>query len=147
MTSERLEPDVESSIWIARPPEDIWEYISDVSNDAQWREGVLSGKWISDPPHGVGSTGLDIVEGIGDWPWKVTELEKPHIASWVITGGRLEGAHAGYRIVPEDGGSRMTFYMCVKLSALMRIFMLIMKRRIRRQFDGDVERLKAIMEA
>jgi uncharacterized membrane protein len=147
MTSARLEPDVESSIWIARPPEDIWEYIYDVSNDAQWREGVISGKWISDPPHGVGSTGLNIVEGIGDWPWKVTELEKPRAASWVITNGRLEGAHAGYRIAPEDAGSRMTLYIRVKRSALMRIFMLIMKRRIRRQFDGDVERLKAIMES
>ena len=147
MTSERLEPDVESSIWIARPPEDIWEYISDVSNDAQWREGVLSGKWISDPPHGVGSTGLDIVEGIGDWPWKVTEWDEHRSVSWIVTGGRFEGSVAGYRITPENTGSLVTLHAHFKGSGFMRFVMPIIKRRMKRQFDAELIQLKAIMEA
>ena len=104
-------------------------------------------QWTSDPPHGVGSTGLTVVEGIGDCPWKATEWEEPHIMSWDVTDGRFEGAHAGYRVMPEDGGSRVTIHIRVKQSALMSILMLIMKRRMRRQLAGDLERLKAIMEA
>jgi len=141
-----LKPDIEISIWIARPPEDIWKYLYDVSNETQWRDGVNSAKWISEPPHGVGSTGLHVVKG-RDAPWKVTELEEPRIVSWDITGGRFEGMRAGYRVAPEDAGSRVTLHASAKPSALMRILMLIMKRRFRRQIAGDLEKLKAIMEA
>jgi hypothetical protein len=90
---------------------------------------------------------LNVVEGVGDWPWKVNEWEAPRIMSWVATGGRFEGTQAGYRVVPEDAGSRVTMHMRVKQSALMRILMLIMKPRIRGQLAGDLERLKDIMEA
>lgn len=31
-----------------------------------WRGGVNAAQWVSDPPHAVGSTGLNVVEGIGD---------------------------------------------------------------------------------
>ena len=147
MTSNRPKPDIERSIWIARPPEEIWNYLVDVSNETQWRGGVAEAQWISDPPHGVGSTGLHFIEGIGDWPWKVTEWEEPRIMGWDVTGGRFEGSHAGYRVTPEDAGSRVTIHMRVKPSALMRILMLIMKRRMRRQLAAHLEKLKAIMEA
>ena len=108
---------------------------------------VNSAQWVSDPPHGVGSTGLHLVEGIGDWPWTATEWEELRIMSWYVTGGRFEGAHAGYRVAPEDGGSRVTIHMRAKPSVPMRILMLVMKPIIRGQFAGDLERLKAIMEA
>ena len=39
MTNVLPKPDVETSLWIARPPEDIWEYWYDVSNETQWRQG------------------------------------------------------------------------------------------------------------
>ena len=147
MTSVLPKPDIESSIWIARSAEDIWNYLYDVSNDSQWRGGVSAAQWISDPPHGIGSTGLHVVQGIGNWPRKVTVWKEPGIMSWDVTGGKFEGAHAGYRIVPEDGGSRVTLHISVKPNAIVRIIMLIMKRRMRRQLAPDLEKLKAIMEA
>lgn len=147
MTSDRSEPDIESSVWIARPPEAIWSYLAEVSNETQWRSGLIEAQWTSDPPHGVGSTALYVFEGAGDWPWTIAEWEEPRIVCWDVTGGRLEGARGGYRIEPEDTGSRVTNYARMKRSAFMRIFMLFMKPRIKRQFDGDLEKLKAIMES
>lgn len=147
MTSDRPRPDVESSIWIARPPQDIWDFLYVVSTDTQWRTGVTDANWISDPPYGVGSTGLHIIEGIGDWPWTVSELEEPHIMAWEVTGGRLEGSHAAYRMEPEGDGSRFTIEMRFKRSITMRFLALLMKGTIKRMFATDVEKLKAVMEA
>jgi len=147
MTSVSPKPDVETSLWIARPPEDIWGYWYDVTNDTEWRGGVLTSQWTSEPPYGVGSTGLHVVKGTGDWPWRVTDWEDLRSMSWDITGGRFEGAHAGYRVAPEDGGSRVTIHIRVKPSTFMRILMLFMKRSIRDQLAADLGRLKAIMEA
>jgi len=79
--------------------------------------------------------------------WRITDWEEPRIMSWDVTSGRFEGGHAGYRLAPEDAGSRMTLHIRVNPSALMRIFMLIMKRRLSRQLAAELETLKAIMEA
>lgn len=147
MTSVLPKPDIESSIWIARPSEDIWKYIYDVSNDTQWREGVNSAKWISDPPYGVGSTGLHIIEGIGDWPWTAIAIEEPHIMAWEVTGGRFEGSHGAYRIEPEGNGSRFTLETQMKRNVVISLLMLILKGRIERQNAIDLEKLKIILEA
>ena len=140
-------PDVATTVWIARPPEDIWEYLGDVPNEMLWRFGVESAEWASQPPYGLGSTGLHIVKLSGHLPWKVVEWEEPRTISWEFTGGRLEGSRAGYRIAPEEAGSRVTLHVTVKPSALWRILILVMKRGLRRQLAGDLERLKAILEA
>ena len=40
MTSDMPKPDIESSIWIDRSTKDIWNFLSDVSVDTRWRNGV-----------------------------------------------------------------------------------------------------------
>ena len=147
MTSDMPRPDIESSIWIARPTQEIWNYVTDWSNEIQWRKGVIEAKWTSDPPHGVGSTGLHIVEGVGEWPWKLTEWEEPHNVRWNVTGGPMKGGQAGYLIAPEDAGSRVTLHARVKRPSFMRIIIPFMKGNMKRQMFADLEKLKAIMEA
>ena len=147
MTSFLPKPDIESSLWIARPPEDIWEFISDFSNDAQWRGGVNSGKWVSDPPHGVGSTGLHIIEGIGDWPWITTGLEEPHTMAWKVTGGRFKGSQGAYRIEPEGNGSRFTIETKLRGSIVISLLRSFLKRMLKRQNAIDLNKLKTILEA
>ena len=97
---------------------------------------------ISDPPHGVGSTGLHVVERIGDYPWTVTEWDEPRIIGWDVTGGRLTGSHGSYGINAEGVGSRVTIDTRVKPSVLMRVLMLIMKRTLRRKDASDLDSLE-----
>jgi uncharacterized membrane protein len=137
----------QSSIVIARPSEDVWRFLSDVSNDTRWRTGVTSARMLSDPPHGVGSTGLHVVQGIGDWPWTVTEWDEQRIMGWEVTGGRFRGSHGSYGVNAEGASSRVTIDTRVKPSVLMRVLMLIMKRTLRRQAASDLEKLKEILEA
>jgi carbon monoxide dehydrogenase subunit G len=146
MASTLPRPDIESSIWIARPPQDIWDFVSDLSNDTQWREGVSSAQWISDPPHGVGSTGLHIIEGVGDWPWTAIALEEPHNLAWRVTGGRFEGSQGAYRIDPDGDGSRFTLETQVKRNVLMSLLMPILKGMLGRQNANDLKKLKALLE-
>ena len=146
MTSVLQKPDIESSIWIARLPEDIWKYVHDVSNDTEWRGDVNSAKWVSDPPYGVGSTGLHIIKGIGDWPWKATAFEEPHFMAWEVTGGRFEGSHGAYRIEPEGNGSRFTLETRIKRSIIISLMMIFLKGTLKRQNAIDLEKLKTILE-
>lgn len=147
MKSAREKPDIETSIWIKRPPEDIWNFLSAISTDTQWRAGVTDAKWVSEPPYGVGSTGLHIIEGIGDWPWKVSEYDEPRIMAWDVTGGRFEGSHGAYRLEPEGEGSRFTIETRFKRGLLMSFLGLLLKGTIKRGNVSDLEKLKTILEA
>jgi carbon monoxide dehydrogenase subunit G len=142
----RPAPDIETSIWIACPPEDIWKFLYDVSNDTQWRAGVNQAKWVSEAPYQAGSTGLHIIDGIGDWPWVATQVEEPHVMAWDVTGGRFEGSHGAYRIEPEGDGSRMTIETRMKHTFMINLIMLVMKGTLKRQNATDLEKLKTIME-
>ena len=146
-SAKQTEPDVECSLWIEQPPEVIWDYLADVSNEPQWRDIMVEARWVSDPPYGVGSIGVNVVKGVGDWPWKVTEWEEYRSVSWVVIGGRFEGSHAGYRVSPENAGSLVTLDVNFKLSSFMRFIMPIYKRRMKNQFAAELTQLKAILEA
>lgn len=144
---KQYKPDVERSIWIEQSPEAIWNYLADVSNEPQWRDIMIEARWVSDPPYGVGSTGLNVVKGVGDWPWKVTEWEERRSVGWDVTGGRFEGSHAGYRVAPENAGSLVTLHAQFKSSTFMRFVMPYIRRRMSRQFAAELANLKAILEA
>jgi uncharacterized membrane protein len=147
MTSTMRAPDIESSIFIERPPEDIWSYLVKVSNDVQWHEIVNDAKWFSDPPYAVGSTGIHIAEGIGDCPWTIIEWQEPHIMAWEFTGGRLKGGQGAYRLELEGSGSRVFIETSVPRGIVMKLMMLFLKRRLERTDASDLAKLKAIMEA
>jgi len=140
-------PDIDVSIWIACSPEDIWNYLCDVSNEVLWRYGVHLAEWISEPPYGIGSIGFHFVESMGDYPWKVAEWNEVRHISWDVIDGRFKGARAGYRVLPENTGSRVTIYVSANQNLFLKIMTFVMKRFITRQLNGDLERLKAIMEA
>ena len=63
---------------------------------------------------------------------------------WDYIGGRLDGGHGSYRMEPEAGGTRMT--MRAELRAGI-IFGILMRFIVSRQNEGDLKKLKAIMEA
>jgi len=84
---------------------------------------------------------------MGDAPWIIAEWEELHIVSWDFSDGRFKGVRAGYRISPEGAGSRVTIHVSANQNVLFRIMMFAIKRFFIRQLAGDLDRLKAIMEA
>jgi uncharacterized protein YndB with AHSA1/START domain len=46
----------EKRINIDRPPQEVFDYMSDPANDAEWRSGSRVAEWSSEGPVGVSST-------------------------------------------------------------------------------------------
>ena len=46
----------EKSIFINRPQQEVFDFVSNPANDPQWRSGAESAEWTSEGPVGVGST-------------------------------------------------------------------------------------------
>ena len=143
MTTDKPNVTIENSIFIARPPEDIWNFLSDIVNDQQWRKGVIDTRWTSGESFSLGSTAVYVIEGIGEVHWKLTEWEDQRVMGWDYIGGRFDGGHGSYRMEPEAGGTRMMMRMELRVGV---IFGIIMKFIVTCQMAGDLKKLKAIME-
>jgi len=143
MTKDKPNVTIENSIFIARPAEDIWNFLTDIVNDRQWRKGLIDTRWTSVEPSSLGSTAVYVFEGIGEVHWKLTEWENQRVMGWDYIGGRLDGGHGSYRMEPEAGGTRMMMRAEIRAGV---IFGILMKFIVSRQNKGDLKKLKAIME-
>jgi len=134
------------SISISREPQVIWDFWLPVVNEPRWRSGAIETRWTSEPPYGVGSTGLHLHRKFGEVPWEVTGWEEGRLIEFVHRGGKLVGSVGTYRVEPEQGGCRVTIEGELVLPFLMRILWVFLGGRMRRGIREDLERLKAIME-
>lgn len=134
---------LENSIFIARPIGDIWNFLTDINNDQKWRKGLIDTRWTSDEPGKLGSTAVYVFQGIGEIHWKLSEWDVERVMGWDYIGGRLAGGHGSYRMEPEADGTRVMMRMEKRAGIIFRTLMRVI---ISRQNDGDLKKLKAIME-
>jgi len=137
---------INESIHIQQKPDSNWDFWLDVSNDVQWRDGIVKAEWSSPPPYGVGSTGIHTHEKIGAMHWRVTKLVEGSSFEFMHTAGELKHSIATFSVAPTKNGSLVTVQMNVSGPILMRIMMIFMSRLMRRGVQSDLETLKSIME-
>ena len=67
---------IECSVVINRPIEEVFSFMSNLENNPQWVSGVLETKLTSPGPMAAGSTGTDMRQFLGrriESTWEVTE--------------------------------------------------------------------------
>jgi uncharacterized protein YndB with AHSA1/START domain len=101
-------PPIVSSIEIARPPEEVFSYVTDPSRFAEWQHDVVSVRLEGGPPLEVGSR-FTTTRRIGGaertMTQEVTELSPPR--SWAAHG--VDGPirpNASITVEPLNGGAR-----------------------------------------
>jgi Polyketide cyclase / dehydrase and lipid transport len=90
-----------TNVEIARPPEEVFEYVIDPCRLAEWQEGVVSGPMEGDGPHGVGSrriTNRRIGGSERASTEEITEFEPPRLR-------RRPDGHPLHRCTRLGGGS------------------------------------------
>ena len=84
-----------ATIVINRPATEVFDYVMEVSNDAEWRTGVVAASFTSDRPVGVGTTGFDRIEANGRQivqTWTVFEYQPGIFAKWTLDSGPFRGS-------------------------------------------------------
>ena len=142
--------DASAQIHIDRLPADVFAYVMQVSNDANWRTGVVEAGFTTEPPVRVGSEGFDRVDANGrsvESRWRVTEWEPGSHARWDLVSGPIAGT-GGYLCAPQgDGGTAFTLEAHVRPTGFYRLLGPIFGLLGRRQNRADVAKLKRILEA
>ena len=133
------------TITIARPVDSVFAYISDVSNDVHWRNGVDKSGLRSGESLGVGSIGYTRV-GDMEVEWRVISYAAGERVDWDFLNGPFQGS-GGYRLMPVDGGTQFTLAGEVEPTGLYRLLGPLFGWMGRRRNQADVEKLRDILEA
>jgi uncharacterized protein YndB with AHSA1/START domain len=137
----------QSSVTIARPPEQVFGYFIDPAKQAQWSDVQM--RRLTDAPFGPGSR-LEVTFGMGPLKARIgleiTALEQDRRMTWTSFSGpiRWEG---DYRLDPADGGTLVSQEGRLTFSGLWRLLEPLVGAEISKGEVKELERLKALVEA
>ena len=138
---------VERTARIGAPPDELFAYVADLDNLAEWQSGVTSARRTSDGELGVGATALVTRELMGqrmEAPLTVTEYDPPHR---LAIGSEVSGVRAAAIIdlKPTDGerATDVTFAMEIRGSLLTTFMEPMIASAAGGDIDASLQRLQS----
>lgn len=108
-------PTVEVSIWIAAPPQRVWEVASDIHAIAESSCELQRVEWADTDVPRIGSrfTGYNRHPALGEWSAvsHVVEFEPLRVFGWAVGDPDNPSAKWRLSLAPEGGGTRLTEWM------------------------------------
>ena len=140
--------DIRFDITIDRPVADVFAYLADSTNAPEWIGAARKREQITEGAVGVGTTfaGTDRFPGRDvEWTMEVTEFEPDQHVRFEMS----EPFNGTYdiRCEPNGDGTLVSVEIVGTPSGIWRLFDLIPDALVRRGFEGDYRRLKALLES
>ena len=139
---------IRQSIHIERPPEDVFWFVADHTNDHRWRSEVRSVQVVGDVRQGVGTHRREMVAYQGkaaEANVEITEFEPGSRICFRIHGGMR--AHGCYDFRAEEEGTRFGFSATVELKGKAAMLERYILQVVEKTVVDDLKRLKATLEA
>ena len=147
--------ELKDAIDIDRPPEQVWEWLSDFDKKKLWMKGLVDEKWNEGPPGVKGSRfEVRIKEGAGVSVYEGTVLEaqKPRFFRSRMSGGcgkEPMTMEIEYRLV-DRGGRTTVEYACepkMKVGGFVKLFLPLLAWFAKKQARSFHRNLKKLAEA
>jgi uncharacterized protein YndB with AHSA1/START domain len=139
---------IEHTITIARPVEEVWDYLMDSRNDAIWITNVVEvGRGGDVPP----VPGVEIEETYKFLGVRVPVVltvtdHEPPVRSAVDVSGPVAG-RGSYRLEPAGSGTQFTLTMETDAHGFFKLAEPVFARMARRDVETSCEHLKDLLEA
>lgn len=140
---------VNVSVMIARPPEDVFAFISDFSKNALWQSGVQKAWFTSDGPLREGSTYTQLSRFLGrdiEFNFRIIRYEPGRLVEFETVSGTFP-VHIIRQVEPVPAGTRVTAIIEGDAGGVFKLFAPLLDFMTKRQIQGDYKRLKALLEA
>ena len=135
-------------VLIARPLDEVFEFVADVRNRPSWDDSVDSEELTSPEPIGVGSTVRTELRSMGKdyvYTWEIVEHSPPERMRVESTSGpfptTLEFQFAG-----AEGGTRVNAVVTGRPAGMLRVFQPMIARTTQKNLDRGYARLKTLLE-
>ena len=141
---------IESEVDVARPPAEVFRYVTDPSRFGEWQSGVVSARIEGDGPQAVGSRCV-MIRRIGGSDRtstsEITELSPPRM--WTIRG--IDGpirANVTVTVDPRQDGAQA--HVAIQLDfeghGMGKLILPMVVREARKEVPESVQKLKARLE-
>ena len=138
----------EKSIYIDRPPAEVFAFVADPANDMRWRTELTSASLVGDTARGVGSHVQQTIAYQGRTA--TTRLDVTEYVAGERICFRMHGdarAHGCYDLQPEGTGTLFTVSLAIELKGEAQMLERYVAQAVDVVTDRDLERLKAILES
>jgi carbon monoxide dehydrogenase subunit G len=137
---------IEGSVMIDRPVEEVWKFISDLSNISKWEPAILEMRQTSAGPIGVGST-IEIRRKNMTIPQRITEWEPNRKFTFVVTSGPAKGTTGTYSVEKIEGKTRITVSGDFKVNGIYKLVGPFITPSERREAVASLGNVKRILES
>jgi uncharacterized protein YndB with AHSA1/START domain len=143
-------PPIVSTIEVARPPDEVFRYVTDPSQFAEWQDDVVSVRIAGDRPLSVGSrfTTTRRIGGVErTMTQEITQVSSP--MSWAVHGvdGPIRPS-ANITVEPLDDGarSRVTFALDFEGHGIGVPLVPLVRRQAQKGVPTSFQNLKKLLE-
>jgi len=140
---------VESSIRIERAADDVFAYIANFDNNPDWQSGMVSARYTSEPPLGVGSTYAQVAKFLGrrvESNFAVVAYEPGRLVKITSTSGSFP-ITVTRSVEPAENGSLVHALVEGDASGFYKVAGPLMRRMVQRSVDSDYASLKELLES
>ena len=141
-------PHAEHTVTVARPQQDVFDYLAEGTHNREWRAGVLEISRTS-AADGQGATYRQVLAGPGgrriDGDYQVTVFDPPRRLEFQVTAGPARPAGVFELSSDADRSTRVRFSLDLDPAGLMKLMTPMITRTMRREV-AQLDNLKAILE-
>ena len=143
--SERGWVTVENAIEIARSPEDVFDYLTDITKEVEWNPRTRRAEKLTPGLIGLGTRfGTEWIKG-NPTTVEYVRFERPTAWASIARSRRLDAKGEG-RISPTEQGSRVVLRIELRPKGLLALLLPLIWRTMHEREDQNLERVKAILE-
>jgi uncharacterized membrane protein len=139
---------ITESIEIARPPEEVFAYVDDLSRHGEWQSQIESTRVETEGPTRVGTRVVEtrrVPGGPREFTYEITEHDPPRLAAFRILNGPIR-PFGRVTFEPSAAGTRYTVQLDFEGHGFGKLIAPLVRRDARRRLPQDVARLKERVE-
>lgn len=141
--------ETKNSIFINRPPQDVFNTITDPTKLSLWQSMTETAEWSSNGDLGVGSTMRVVARFLGrkiESDIEVTAWEPPHRVDYKFVNGPYP-AEVSNTLQPQGEGTLLTAQSQGEMGSFFKLAEGLVARQLEKQLDANNETLKLLMES
>jgi uncharacterized protein YndB with AHSA1/START domain len=141
--------ETKNSILINRPPQDVFNAITDPAKLSMWQSMTETVNLSSNGDLGVGSTMTVVARFLGrkfESEIEVTAWEPPHRIDWKMVNGPYP-AEASNTLEPQGEGTLLTSLSRGEMGNFFKLAEGLVARQLEKQLAANNESLKLLMES
>ncbi len=138
-----------NNIFINRPPQDVFNVITDPAKQPLWQSMAESAEWTTNGSRGVGSTQKVVAKFLGrriQSEIEITAWEPHHRVDYKFVNGPYP-AEVSNTLEPQGEGTLLTARSLGEMGSFFKLAEGLVARQLEKQLAANLESLKLLMES